>query len=286
MRTGQRDLNNTPYKRRLSITYEELETLKKSITSSVLNEVRTEMEDHKNLESMKELVLSEIRSELMDILNPTSLKASIVKELRLELKNLYKPDEDETVERKIKEMAGVQAGLVRELLDQKTVIKKLESEVEKLSGTIEEMKKTTPAPPPSISLSLLEDPLDLPPLSRKPKHRAEGLKEDSSAHEVPEIKEVPHPNTGAKFQLKVKEPEPGSKTVPEKGKCEYIIAESGGSKKHRFPYQKPQQKENQNCEYIIAEKNETQVLKRESVLEREEEDAEIITCSKKIPNSQ
>ena len=42
MRTGQRDVHNTP-KRRLSISYEELETLKKSIKVSVINELRAEM---------------------------------------------------------------------------------------------------------------------------------------------------------------------------------------------------------------------------------------------------
>ena len=86
MRTGQRDVHNTPLKRRLSITYEELETLKKSIKVSVLNELRAEMENVSDQESIKDLVLSEIRTELMGIPNPALLKASILNELRMELK--------------------------------------------------------------------------------------------------------------------------------------------------------------------------------------------------------
>lgn len=288
MRTGQRDLNNSPSRRRLSITYEELETLKKSITVSVLNEVRAEMENSSDLESTKDLVLSEIRSELMEILNPASLKTSILNELRLELKSLDKQDGEETLERKVKEMAGLQAGLVRELLDQKTVIKTLGSDVEKLSREIEELKNATPAPPPSISLSLLEDPLDFPPLSRKPKHRQEGLRENSSTHRVLEVREVPAPlpGTRARVQLKVKETEARNEAVPSEGKCEYIIAESGELKKQRPPSRMARQDKNSECEYIIAEKKETQVMNNESVLEREDEDAEIITCSRKIPNAQ
>ena len=54
MRTGQRDVHNTPLKRRLSITYEELETLKKSIKVSVLNELRAEMENVSDQESLKD----------------------------------------------------------------------------------------------------------------------------------------------------------------------------------------------------------------------------------------
>ena len=86
MRTGQRDVHNTPLKRRLSITYEELETLKKSIKVSVLNELRAEMENVSDHDSIKDLVLSEIRTELMGIPNPALLKASILNELRMELK--------------------------------------------------------------------------------------------------------------------------------------------------------------------------------------------------------
>ena len=86
MRTGQRDVHNTPLKRRLSITYEELETLTKSIKVSVLNELRAEMENVSDQDSIKDLVLSEIRTELMGIPNPALLKASILNELRMELK--------------------------------------------------------------------------------------------------------------------------------------------------------------------------------------------------------
>ena len=123
MRTGQRDMHISP-KRRLSISYEELETLKKSIKVSVINELRAEMEGLSDQESLKDTVLSEIRTELMGIPNPALLKASILNELKMDLKT---PRNDtEAADRRLKEIAGVQDGLLRELLDQKTVIKKLE----------------------------------------------------------------------------------------------------------------------------------------------------------------
>ncbi|MCQ1534120.1 hypothetical protein FTO70_00095 [Methanosarcina sp. KYL-1] len=289
MRTGQRDLNNTPLRRRLSITYEELETLKKSIKVSVLNELRAEMENSSDVESMKDLIISEIRSELMGIPNPASLKASIANELRLEL-NQAQGHDGGAVERKVKELAGLQDGLVRELLDQKTVIKKLESEVEKLSKVIEELKTAAPAAPPSVSLSLLEDPLDLPPLSRKPRQKPEFRKEGPSSHGMIEVREVPAPlpGTGTRVQLKVKEVEPREldEEEPHEVKCEYIIAESGELKRQKSPRRVQRRDDNYKCEYIIAEKGETLVLHDESVVEREDEDAEIITCSRKIPNAQ
>lgn len=152
MRTGQRDLNNKPVKRRLSISYEELETLKKSIKVSVLNELRTEMECNSDLDSLKDLVLSEIRAELMGIPNPASLKASVLNELRLEL-NQGSAHEMGAAEKKLKELAGIQDGLVKELLDQKTVVRKLEADVEKLSLKLEELQNSTPAAP-SVSISV------------------------------------------------------------------------------------------------------------------------------------
>jgi chromosome segregation ATPase len=170
MRTGQRDVHNLP-KRRLSISYEELETLKKSIKVSVINELRAEMEGLSDQESLKDTVLSEIRTELMGIPNPALLKASILNELRMELKA---PRNDlEAADRRLKDIAGVQDGLLRELLDQKTIIRKLETEVVNLTKKIEEMKNTFQVPTPAFSFISHEDPLDLPPLSKKPKHAPE-----------------------------------------------------------------------------------------------------------------
>jgi len=238
MRTGQRDVHNTPLKRRLSITYEELETLKKSIKVSVLNELRAEMENVSDEDSIKDLVLSEIRTELMGIPNPALLKASILNELRMELKASGENDSGAT-DRKLRELAGVQDGLVRELLDQKMLIKKLETQIGNLTKQLEDAKKTAPvAPPsvvpPSIALALPEDPLDLPPLSRKPKQKPESRKENP-AYRLGEFKEAPAPlpGTGAKVQLKLREVEPAELDREEaETKCEYIIAESGD--KRRF----------------------------------------------------
>ncbi|WP_292389281.1 hypothetical protein [Methanosarcina sp. UBA5] len=233
MRTGQRDVHNTPLKRRLSITYEELETLKKSIKVSVLNELRAEMENVSDQDSIKDLVLSEIRTELMGIPNPALLKASILNELRTELKASGENDPEAT-DRKLRELAGIQDGLVRELLDQKTLIKKLETQIGNLAKQLEDAKKTAPvAPPsvvpPSITLTLPEDPLNLPPLSRKAKPRPEFIKE-KPAYRLGQFKEAPAslPGTGAKVQLKLREVEPAELDREEaENKCEYIIAESG-----------------------------------------------------------
>lgn len=234
MRTGQRDVHNTPLKRRLSITYEELETLKKSIKVSVLNELRAEMENVSDQESLKDMVLSEIRTELMGIPDPALLKASILNELKVEL-NAFKEHDSGAVDRRLKELAGIQDGLVRELLDQKILIKNLETEVENLTKKLEDMKTPVPAPSPSNHLTFLEDPLDLPPLSRKPKYKPELRKEISSGYELTEFRETSAslPGTGAKVQLRLREIEPKELDEEEvETKCEYIIAESGD--KRRF----------------------------------------------------
>lgn len=333
MRTGQRDVHNTPLKRRLSITYEELETLKKSIKVSVLNELRAEMENDSDPDSIKDLVLSEIRTELMGIPNPALLKASILNELKTELKASGENDSG-TVDRKLRELAGIQDGLVRELLDQKTLIKKLEMQIGDLAKQLEDAKKTAPVAPPSvappsvvpssITLALPEDPLDLPPLSRKPKQNS-GLRKENPAYRRSQFKEAPAflPGTGAKVQLKFREVEPTELDREEaETKCEYIIAESGDKRGLRgtmrqghpireparqqpsirtqfrqqalrpsFPERQPssvrtdpaktQSADDYKCEYIIAERPSKKHLIEESVDVRENEDAELITCSRK-----
>ncbi|AKB13371.1 hypothetical protein MSTHC_1676 [Methanosarcina thermophila CHTI-55] len=318
MRTGQRDVHNTPLKRRLSITYEELETLKKSIKVSVLNELRAEMENVSDHESIKDLVLSEIRTELMGIPNPALLKASILNELRMELK-VSGENESEATDRKLKELASIQDGLVRELLDQKTLIKKMETQIENLTKQLEDAKVAASVVPPSvaspsIALALPEDPLDLPPLSRKLKQKPEFRKENPT-YRVGEFREAPAslPGTNAKVQLKLKEIEPAELDREEvETKCEYIIAESGDKRRLKgavrqqplireplgqqysrssFPQRQPpvvitdpvepQPKDDYKCEYIIAEKTTKKHFIEESVDVREAEDAELIICSRK-----
>jgi hypothetical protein len=317
MRTGQRDMHNTPLKRRLSITYEELETLKKSIKTSVLNELQAEVETSSDLDSFKDQILSEIRTEMKGLPDSASLKASILGDLRSEL-IFGKKDESETIDRRVKELAGIQDGLVRELLDQKMLIKKLESEVERLSRALEGKQNTVTHSPPTPSLPVLEDPLDLPPLSRKPKRKLEFRKEGSSSHEKTDFREAPAslPGTNAKVQLKIKEVEPGELDAkePVETKCEYIIAESGDRKRFRGTLRQPtpvteapeghllpprlpvtsrsrpsvkadparsRPDEDYKCEYIIAEKAQKKHIIEESVDLRDSEDAEIITCSRK-----
>ncbi|MGI5990701.1 MAG: hypothetical protein ACOX79_01050 [Methanosarcina sp.] len=315
MRTGQRDIRNTPFKRRLSITYEELETLKKSIKVSVLNELRAEMENVSDQDSIKDLVLSEIRTELMGIPDPALFKASILNELRVELKASREKDSG-SADRKLRELAGIQDGLVRELLDQKTLIKKLEAQLGNLTKQLEDAKKASPViSSPSITFSHPEDPLDLPPLSRKPKQKPESRKENST-YRLGEFKEAPAslPGTGAKVQLKFREVEPAELDRENvEVKCEYIIAESGDRRRLKgtsrqqplmrteparqqsprplFPVRQPsavrlppertQPADDYKCEYIIAEKSSKKHFIEESVDVREDEDAEIITCSRK-----
>lgn len=317
MRTGQRDVHNTPFKRRLSITYEELETLKKSIKVSVLNELRAEMENVSDQDSIKDLVLSEIRTELMGIPDPALLKASILNELRVELKASREKDSG-SADRKLRELAGIQDGLVRELLDQKTLIKKLEAQLGNLIKQLEDAKKAAPviSSPSSITVSHPEDPLDLPPLPRIPKQRPESRKENST-YRLGEFKEAPAslPGTGAKVQLKFREVEPAELDRENvEVKCEYIIAESGDRRRLkgtsrqqplmrteparqqfprplspvrqpsavRPPPERTQSADDYKCEYIIAEKSSKKHFIEESVDVREDEDAEIITCNRRI----
>lgn len=337
MRTGQRDMHNTPLKRRLSITYEELETLKKSIKVSVLNELRTEMENVSDQDSIKDLVLSEIRTELMGIPNPALLKASILNEIRTELKTSGENDSEKT-ERKLKELTGVQDGLVRELLDHKTLIKNLRIQIENLTRELDDAKKTVPvAQPPdvpsSLTLDLPEDPLDLPPLSRKLDQKKE-FQNEKPAYRLGKFREAPAslPGTGAKVKLKFKEIEPAELDREDvETKCEYIIAENGDKRwpkgtvrqqpsvkqpsikelaKQRtsikmerqqpsgklFPQKQPsvdrakpaetQHVDNYKCEYIIADRISKKYLIEESVDVRENEDAEVITCSRKSSREQ
>ena len=140
------------------------------------------MENVSDHESIRDLVLSEIRTELMGIPNPALLKASILNELRMELK-VSGENESEATDRKLKELASIQDGLVRELLDQKTLIKKMETQIENLTKQLEDAKVAASVVPPSvaspsIALALPEDPLDLPPLSRKLKQKPEFRKEN------------------------------------------------------------------------------------------------------------
>jgi hypothetical protein len=285
MRTGQRDLNNKPLKRRLSISYEELETLKKSIKVSVLNELRTEMECSSDLDSLKDLILSDIRTELMGMPSPASLKASVLNELRMEL-NRAPVHEVGAAEYKLKELAGIQDGLVKELLDQKSVVRRLEADVETLSRKLEELRNSTPAAPaaPAVSLSMLEDPLDFPPLSKKPKQKPEPRKEIPSSRARIEVREVPAPlpGTNARVRLKVREVEPEEldEEEVEEIKCEYIIADSGELKRQKVARTVQRSRENNDCEYIIAEKSVTHIERNETVVARDDEDAEIITCER------
>ncbi len=323
MRPGQRDMHNTPLKRRLSITYEELETLKKSIKASVLNELQAEAESSSDLDSFKDQILSEIRTELRGLPDSASLRASILGELRSELIS-GKKDESENLDLRVKELAGIQDGLVRELLDQKMIIKKLETEVERLSRALGSRQNTESKQNSitSSSLPILEDPLDLPPLSRKPKRNLEFRKEGPSARELIDFREAPAslPGTKAKVQLKIKEVEPREldEKEPVETKCEYIIAESGDRRRfrgtlrqsnpvieappgHLFPPGPPvssrsrppvkedpgsaRPDEDYKCEYIIAEKAPKKQIIDESVDIRDHEDAEIITCSRRDPSA-
>jgi hypothetical protein len=264
----------------------------------------------------------------MGIPNPALLKESILSELRTELKASEENDSG-AVERKLKELAGIQDGLVHELLDQKTLIKKLETQIGNLTKELENAKKTIPVAPPSvvpssITLALPEDPLDLPHLSRKLTQKQE-FRNEKPAYRLGEFREAPAslPGTGAKVQLKFREIEPAELDREEAvTKCEYIIAESGDkrwlkgtmrqqpsikelarqrpqikieTKQHpprtSFPQRqtsvvrteptRTQHAADYKCEYIIAEKTSKKHLVEESVDVRENEDAEIITCSRK-----
>jgi len=265
--------------------------------------------------------VSEIKAELKELPDLASLRASILCELRSELIS-GKKDESEATDRRVKELAGIQDGLVRELLDQKMLIKNLEAEVKILSKALEGKQNTITYSPPVPSLPILEDPLDLPPLSRKPKRKLEFRKEGPSSQELIDFREAPAslPGTNTKVQLKIKEIEPRELDAqdPVETKCEYIIAESGDRKRfrgtlrqqtpiieapagHLFPPRLPvssrtrspvnaepvraRPDEDYKCEYIIAEKAPRKHIIDESVDLRDNEDAEIITCNRKDPRT-
>jgi hypothetical protein len=250
----------------------------------------------------------------MGIPNPALLKASILNELRMELK-APRGNDLEAAGRRLREIAGIQDGLVRELLDQKALVKKLQTEVEDLTKKLEDMKCAAQAPAPSFSFIPPEDPLDLPPLSKKPKRTPEHRKETPTAYEMIEFREAPAPlpGTSAKVQLKFREIEPRELEEEEtEAKCEYIIAESGDKRRFKgsMTQQSPVRAESvrqsppgqpafrqpapakedsvrakpandHKCEYIIAEKISKKHIIEESVDLREHEDAEIITCNRK-----
>lgn len=313
MRTRQRDVHNIP-KRGMSISCEELETLKKSIKVSVLNELRAEMEKISDQQYLKDTILSNIRTELIEIPNPALLKASILNDLKIEL-NASEKNNLETTDRRLRELAGVQGGLIRELLDQKMIVKKLRTEIENLTKKLEGMKSTTPEPCSPVLVPSLEDPLDHPSLSRNIRHSSEFKKETPTDRMIDFGEASTHlPGTSAKVQLKLEEVEPKEQDKEKiEPKCEYIIAESGDKRLYkgninqqlsrrvepmrpqstkklstmrqnvpeRGDFMRARPADDYKCEYIIAEKAPKKHLVEESVETREKEDAELIICSRK-----
>ena len=313
MRTRQRDVHNIP-KRGMSISCEELETLKKSIKVSVLNELQAEMEKISDQQYLKDTVLSNIRTELMEIPNPALLKASILNDLKIEL-NASEKNNLETTDRRLRELAGVQDGLIRELLDQKMIVKKLRTEIENLTKKLEDMKNTTLEPFSPVLVPSLEDPLDHPSLSRKIRHSSEFKNETPTDRMIDFGEASTHlPGTSAKVQLKLEEVEPKEQDKEKiEPKCEYIIAESGDKRLYkgninqqlsrkvepmrqqstkklstmrqnateRGDFMRAIPADDYKCEYIIAEKAPKKHLVEESVETRETEDAELIICSRK-----
>ena len=313
MRTRQRDVHNIP-KRGMSISCEELETLKKSIKVSVLNELRAEMEKISDQQYLKDTILSNIRTELIEIPNPALLKASILNDLKIELNASEKNNLVET-DRRLRELAGVQNGLVQELLDQKMIVKKLRTEIENLTKKLEDMKNTTLEHFSPVLVPSLEDPLDHPSLSRKIKHSSEFKNETPTDRMIDFGEASTHlPGTSAKVKLKLEEVEPKEQDKEKiEPKCEYIIAESGDKRLYKGninqqlsrrvePMRQQSTKKlstmRQNApergdfmraisaddykgEYIIAEKAPKKHLVEESVETREKEDAELIICSRK-----
>jgi hypothetical protein len=317
MRTRQRDVHNIP-KRGMSISCEELETLKKSIKVSVLNELRAEMEKVSDQEYLKDTVLSSIKTGFMEISNPALLKASILNDLKMEL-NTSEKNNLEATDRRLRELAGIQDGLVRELLDQKMIMKKLRTEIENLTKKLEYLESTTFEHSSPVFIPSVEDPLDHTFLSRKLKNSSEFKKETLKDRMIDFGEASTHlSGTSAKVQLELKEIKPKEfdkeKIEP---KCEYIIADSGdnrvykggikqqlsmGVKPVRLQYTKKLSTMRQNapekvdfirarppddykCEYIIAEKSPKKHLVEESVEKREKEDAELIICSRKNPRA-
>ncbi len=316
MRTRQRDVHNIP-KRGMSISCEELETLKKSIKVSVLNELRVEMGKTSDQDSLTDIVLSNIKTELMEIPSPALLKASILNDLKMELN--ASENNFGAIDRRLRELAGVQDGLIRELLDQKMIMKKMRTEIENLTKKLENMESTTLAPSSPVFLTSLEDPLDTSSLSRKLRHNSELKKETPTDGMINFGEASTHlPGTNAKVQLKLKEIKPNEfdkeKIEP---KCEYIIAESGDKRLYKgnikqqlsMKVEPVRQQSTKNistmkqntpekvdlirarpasdykCEYIIAEKAPKKHLVEESVEAREKEDAELITCNRKNPRA-
>ena len=317
MRTRQRDVHNIP-KRGMSISCEELEPLKKSIKVSVLNELRAEMGNVSDQEYLKDTVLSNIRTELMEIPNPALLKASILNDLKMEL-NTSEKNNLEATDRRLRELAGVQDGLIRELLDQKMIVKKLRTEIENLTKKLEDMKSTTLDPFSPVLAPSLEDPLDHSSLSRKIRHSSEFKKETPTDRMIDFGEASTHlPGTSAKVQLKLEEVEPKEQDNEKiKSKCEYIIAESGDKRLYKgnikqqlsrrvepvrqqstkklstmrqntpekVDFIRARPADDYKCEYIIAEKAPKKHLVEESVETREKEDAELIICSRKNPRA-
>jgi len=313
MRTRQRDVHNIP-KRGMSISCEELETLKKSIKVSVLNELRAEMEKISDQQYLKDTILSNIRTELIEIPNPALLKASILNDLKMEW-NTSNKNNLETTDRRLRELAGVQDGLIRELLDQKMIVKKLRTEIENLTKKLEDMKSTTLEPFSPVLVPSFEDPLDHTSLSRKIRHSSEFKKETPTDRMIDFGEASTHlPGTSAKVQLKLEEVEPKEQDKDKiEPKCEYIIAESGDKKlykgninqqlsrrvepmrqqstkklstmRHNAPekvdFIRTRPADDYKCEYIIAEKAPKKHLVKESVETREKEDVELIICSRK-----
>jgi hypothetical protein len=192
----------------------------------------------------------------------------------------------------------------------------LQTEVERLNKRLENTKRTEAAVSPSIAFSLPEDPLDLPPLVGKPKHKIEPRNETPVRSAMNESRKSPPPEPSAKNQLKLKPVEPRELDEEEiETKCEYIIAESGDKRRFKGnirPQSRPgaesvkQQRQQYSagkphpvkmnptgslpeddykCEYIIAEKTSKKYLVEESVDTREKEDAELIICSRKSPRA-
>ncbi len=313
MRTRQRDVHNIP-KRGMSISCEELETLKKSIKVSVLNELQAEMEKISDQQYLKDTILSNIRTELIEIPNPALLKTSILNDLKIEL-NASEKNNLETTDRRLRELAGVQDGLIRELLDQKMIVKKLRTEIENLTKKLEDMKNTTLEPFSPVLVPSLEDPLDHPSLSRKIRHSSEFKNETPTDRMIDFGEASTHlPGTSAKVQLKLEEVEPKEQDKEKiEPKCEYIIAESGDKRLYkgninqqlsrkvepmrqqstkklstmrqnateRGDFMRAIPADDYKCEYIIAEKAPKKHLVEESVETRETEDAELIICSRK-----
>lgn len=297
MKSGQRDLHDNPLKRRLSISYEELENLHESIKASVLKELRAEMGKNPaqkplnsnylnqkplSLQTLKDSIISEIRTELIEggsLSNSLSLKNSILNELHMELEKPSGTDQ------KLKEMKLFNDGLLRELLDQKTVVKKLEEQVQQLSVKFKNVSaKVSAVQPP-----LLDDSLVLPPLSRKPGHGGNIKKKAALGRERVEVREVPAPLPGSssKVKLKIEDefPESGIVKKPET-KCEYIIAESGELRARDVPKGNSGRPENRKCEFIVAEHPSRPARTNETIVSRDDEDVEIVTCKRKILNTQ